>query len=92
MFLSVILVTIMIKTNIIERLTPGAASREIAPDEYPVDAAAFLKKNRISGNMFNPYAWGGYLIWALYPDHKVFIDGRGLTQESSFAGDEYYGG
>ncbi len=24
----------------------------------------------------NEYGWGGYLIWSLGPNHKVFIDGR----------------
>jgi len=31
--------------------------------------------------MFNPYIWGGYLIWELYPEYKVFIDGRGLIED-----------
>jgi hypothetical protein len=26
--------------------------------------------------LFNNYGWGGYLIWRLYPDTLVFIDGR----------------
>ena len=26
--------------------------------------------------MWNDPGWGGYLLWALGPDHKVFIDGR----------------
>jgi hypothetical protein len=34
--------------------------------------------------MFNPYVWGGYLMWELYPDYKVFIDGRGLIGEVFF--------
>lgn len=44
----------------------------------PKYAADFLSKLNIKGNMFNEYAFGGYLIWRLYPDKKVFIDGRGL--------------
>jgi hypothetical protein len=24
----------------------------------------------------NDYDWGGYLIWRLYPENRVFIDGR----------------
>jgi hypothetical protein len=51
---------------------------------YPEGAANFLKENKISGNMFNPYTWGGYLMWELYPDYKVFIDGRGLISEVFF--------
>jgi len=26
--------------------------------------------------MFNDENWGGFLIWSLAPEHKVFIDGR----------------
>jgi hypothetical protein len=56
----------------------------IKANNYPERAVKFLKENRISGNMFNPYVWGGYLIWALYPDYKVFVDGRGLIGEVFF--------
>ena len=28
--------------------------------------------------MYNNYDWGGYLIWRLAPERKVFIDGRGF--------------
>lgn len=45
---------------------------------FPKDAADFLSNVEIKGNMFNEYGFGGYLIWRLYPDKKVFIDGRGL--------------
>ncbi len=47
-------------------------------DNYPEMAASFIKKKNIKGNMYNDYDWGGYLIWALYPGKKVFVDGRGL--------------
>jgi len=43
---------------------------------YPKGAAEFIKENNLSGNMFNPMGFGGYLIWNLYPKMKVFIDGR----------------
>jgi tetratricopeptide (TPR) repeat protein len=36
----------------------------------------FLKSAGISGHMFNSYGLGGYLIWRLWPDQRVFIDGR----------------
>ncbi len=44
----------------------------------PKHAADFLSTVNINGNMFNEYAFGGYLIWRLYPGKKVFIDGRGI--------------
>jgi hypothetical protein len=42
----------------------------------PVQAAAFIKEVGLRGNMFNPNEFGGYLIYALFPDYKVFVDGR----------------
>jgi hypothetical protein len=42
----------------------------------PVKEVAFLKKYHPEGPIFNDYLIGGYLIWALYPDYKVFIDPR----------------
>lgn len=43
---------------------------------YPAGACDFVLKNSISGNIFNDLAIGGYLIWRLYPQKKIFIDGR----------------
>jgi hypothetical protein len=56
----------------------------IRGNKYPEGAAKFLKENRIVGNMFNAYVWGGYLLWSLHPDYRVFIDGRGLIPEVFF--------
>jgi hypothetical protein len=42
----------------------------------PVDAVAWVRAHRPDGQMFNHYNWGGYLIWALWPDYQVFVDGR----------------
>lgn len=43
--------------------------------KYPYKAVAYIKENKLEGNMMNEYSWGGYLIWQL-PEHKTFIDGR----------------
>lgn len=48
---------------------------------FPVKAADFIEENRLKGKMFNYYDWGGYLIWRLYPEQKVFIDTRGLRED-----------
>lgn len=45
----------------------------------PVGATDFIENNKLSGNMFNDYAYGGYLTWRLYPGQKTFIDTRGLN-------------
>lgn len=47
----------------------------------PERAAAFLRAEKPTLgrlNLYNPYNWGGYLGYFLYPDYKVFIDGRYL--------------
>ncbi len=54
---------------------------------YPKQAAEFINNNKIAGNMFNHYNYGGYLIWKM-PDYKVFIDGR-LEMYEGEAGDDY---
>lgn len=42
----------------------------------PVKEVSFLKKYHPEGTIFNDYVIGGYLLWDLYPDYKVFIDPR----------------
>lgn len=58
----------------------------IAPSRFPTRAVSFIRETRPSGKIFNHFNWGGYLIWELYPDYQVFIDGRTLSKE---AFDEY---
>ncbi|MCX7609248.1 MAG: hypothetical protein N2049_08545, partial [Anaerolineales bacterium] len=43
---------------------------------YPQGAVAWISENRPKGQLYNTYGWGGYLIWKLYPDYPVYIDGR----------------
>lgn len=53
--------------------TPRFVAR---PRLIPGDGVAWIRAHQPQGQLFNPYHWGGYLIWALTPDYKVFIDGR----------------
>jgi hypothetical protein len=43
---------------------------------FPQQIAKFTKEKKLQGNMLNSYAMGGYFIWSLYPERKIFIDGR----------------
>jgi hypothetical protein len=47
---------------------------------YPVGAADFLRDHHVTQPMFNTYEFGGYLIWRLWPQERVFIDGRALSE------------
>ena len=44
-------------------------------------AARFLRENDVRGPIFNEMELGGYLIHALYPEQRVFIDGRILSTD-----------
>ena len=41
-----------------------------------VQSLEALKADASHSRLFNLYDWGGFLIYTLYPDVKVFIDGR----------------
>ena len=44
--------------------------------EYPIAATEFLLREQLPAPLYNSYDWGGYLMWRLYPDYLVFVDGR----------------
>jgi len=43
---------------------------------YPLGAIDYIKKHALSGNILTEFHWGEYLIWALYPQCRVSLDGR----------------
>jgi hypothetical protein len=45
-------------------------------EQYPQSAIAFLRTNDQPRRVFVYYDWGGYAIWKLYPEYRVFVDGR----------------
>jgi hypothetical protein len=46
------------------------------PTVFPVDAVGWLKDNPQSGRMFNAFDWGGYILFHLWPEQKVFIESQ----------------
>lgn len=50
-------------------------------DAFPVQAVDYLQRHAIPGPMFDSYGFGGYLIWSMSPQQKVFIDGRSEIYE-----------
>src|SRR6266478_1300755 len=45
-------------------------------EQYPQRAVAFLQASAQPRRIFVYYDWGGYAIWKLYPEYRVFVDGR----------------
>jgi hypothetical protein len=62
---------------------PRRFRAEFDPKRYPTGALATLRSEPGS-RIFTHDEWGDYLIWSLYPSHRVFVDGR-----SDFYGDTF---
>jgi hypothetical protein len=62
---------------------------KVVAKEYPVAAVDYLRTHPHDTGMFNEYGYGGYLIWQLGPQHKVFIDGRADMYEYSGVFQDY---
>jgi hypothetical protein len=45
-------------------------------DAFPEEAVRELRAGRWPGRLYHDYIWGGYLAWELYPQRRVFVDGR----------------
>jgi len=55
--------------------TPYPFGAGVAPSA-PEGIARFTKAAGLRGNMMNSVRFGGYLVWSLYPERRVFQDGR----------------
>ncbi|MCJ7717317.1 MAG: hypothetical protein MUO54_12475 [Anaerolineales bacterium] len=45
-------------------------------DVFPVEAVDWIEENNLKGEGFNYFPWGGYLLYRIWPDKLVFIDGQ----------------
>jgi len=54
----------------------GKIAYTFDPKTKPVAAVEFLKKENLKGNMFANDEFGDYIIYAAWPEYKVFVDGR----------------
>jgi hypothetical protein len=69
--------------NVGVKLSPGtidAAHQE----NLPVGAVQFVRRNEPAGPLFNSYNWGGYLVFELWPDYAVYVDGRTDLYDDAF--------
>jgi hypothetical protein len=61
-----------------------ARQEAVEGEKYPAAAVEFLRAHPESGAIYNEYGWGGYLIWKLYPQREVYIDGRADVYGDAF--------
>jgi hypothetical protein len=72
------------------KVLPGRAElNKMVAKDYPVEAVKYLRQHPQPTRMFNDYGYGGYLIWQLGPQQKVFIDGRADLYEYSGVFQDY---
>ena len=57
-------------------LTAGKIPVHFSEKTAPTSAINFLRANMIRGKMFNNDEIGDHVIYNLYPQYKVFVDGR----------------
>lgn len=61
-------------------LVPSAPERWEA-GVTPDGAIEFLKQQDVKGPLYNPVHWGGYIIFKAYPEYRVFVDERSISNK-----------
>ena len=71
------------------RAAPGRPNDVTSPGWHehrlPVAAVAAIQSHGGSGRVLSSYWQGGLLDWALYPQRRVFVDGRGSVHGRGYA-------
>jgi hypothetical protein len=73
LLLGLIALAALVKISV--ALAPSAIA-QVEEETLPYDAVYFIQAENPPGPMFNSYNWGGYLIFKLWPEYPVYIDGR----------------
>jgi hypothetical protein len=79
--LGVVIFAALVKIGV--ALNPAEAIKA-EQDALPAKAVQFIQDNHPAGPLFNSYNWGGYLIYKLWPDYPVYIDGRTDLYDDTF--------
>jgi len=81
--------TVLILISPVYLLSSGRGPRGVGLEEGNTAAAEFFIKEKLQGPIYNNYDVGAYLIYFLYPSHRVFIDNRPEAYPTSFFTDVY---
>jgi hypothetical protein len=58
-------------------------------ETIPVKEVEMIKKLKLPPPLFNDYVSGGYMIWAMYPEYKVFIDSRAKPYDTTHVWEDH---
>jgi len=68
--------TLMAALALVKWVTLARNQNASEAEQFPKKAVAFLRASDQPRKIFVYYDWGGYAIWKLYPEYRVFVDGR----------------
>ncbi|MET0500386.1 MAG: hypothetical protein ABW172_02560, partial [Candidatus Binatia bacterium] len=71
-------------------LSSGRGPRGLGLEAANDAAAEFFIREKLQGPIYNNYDVGAYLIYYLYPSHRVFIDNRPEAYPTSFFTEVYW--
>lgn len=54
----------------------GNGVKKISLIKYPYQAVKFIKQKKLAGNLFTDMTYGSFCAYKLYPQNKIFMDGR----------------
>lgn len=75
--LNILLLVVFPVSVVALRVRHTAANQPMSEvQQFPAAAVNFILTQKPPQPIYNEYVWGGYLIWRLYPDYRVYIDGR----------------
>lgn len=75
-FLALVVMIVIFTSNGLQKYFPYWRSGGLGLEEANSAAIDFWKREGLKGPIFNNYDIGGYLIFHLYPQEKVFVDNR----------------
>jgi hypothetical protein len=82
-------VLVFLFTLTASRWADKALSPQFNPKRLPVAAADYVLRTQPSGNLYSSDHYGGYLIYRLAPQFKVFVDGRSDFYRQGAVLDDY---
>ena len=78
-----IVITLVVLLRVVTALPRSVNEAQIAKI-VPVGAADYVLREHPPGPIFNAYNFGAYLMWRLYPDYPVYVDGRTDLYDDDF--------
>ncbi len=81
-----LLLALVVLAALVKIAMPLSPQANLQAEEksLPAGAVRFIQTEKPAGPLFNSYNWGGYLIFKLWPEYPVYIDGRTDLYDDAF--------